>query len=219
MRHHLPAVTLLLAALLAPAGRGQETVPGQETASAQPPPAPAWSLSLELYAFDPPEDDAYLAPIVRADRDVLHLEARYNYEDRDTLSLFAGRTFDWGEELTVELVPMLGVAMGDTQGLAPALEVELAWKDLSWYAESEYLHDLEDSDDSFFYTWSELTLAPADWLRFGLVAQRTRLYDQELWIDRGLLLEFSGKRLALGAYLFNPDQDDAFLGLTFRGGF
>jgi NADH dehydrogenase FAD-containing subunit len=28
--------------------------------------------------------------------------------------------------------------------------------------------DTDDSSESFFYTWSELTLAPVEWFRFGL---------------------------------------------------
>jgi DNA-binding NtrC family response regulator len=44
------------------------------------------------------------------------------------------------------------------------------------------------SSDSFFYNWSELTIAPWDWVRFGMVTQRTRLYDSDREIQRGFLV-------------------------------
>jgi hypothetical protein len=109
---------------------------------------------------------------------------------------------------------MIGVVAGETDGLAPGLEYDLVWKALEWYGESEYVRDLHERDDSFFYTWSELTLAPAEWVRLGLVAQRTRVYEQELEVDRGLLLGFSYRAFWIDAYLFNPDQDDPYWGFS-----
>jgi hypothetical protein len=193
---------LLAAAPLAPAQEPAPTAPAGPT-----PEEPSWTLALELYRFDPDDDDPYTSAILRADRGVLHLEARYQYEDLDTGSFFVGRSFSWGEELALELVPMVGVVAGETDGVAPGVEAELCWKDLAWYAESEYLIDLDDRDDSYLYTWSELTLAPTDWLRFGLVAQRTRVFDQDLDVDRGLLFGLSAKALRFNLYVFNPDDD------------
>jgi murein biosynthesis integral membrane protein MurJ len=45
--------------------------------------------------------------------------------------------------------------------------------------------------DDFFYSWSELTLAPFDELRIGLVTQRTRVYETDRNVQRGLLAGFS----------------------------
>ncbi len=185
----------------------------------QPDPLPApeeeaWTFSLGLYGYDPPDEDAYLSLIAKADRGALHLEARYQYEDLDTASFFVGRNFLWEGEVEVGLVPMIGAVVGNTDGVAPGVELDLSWKSLAWYVESEYVWDLHDSDDSYFYTWSELTLAPVDWLRFGLVAQRTRVFDQELDVDRGLLIGLSREPLWFDLYWFNPEQDESYLGLS-----
>ena len=59
---------------------------------------------------------------------------------------------------------------------------------------------------SFFYNWSELTLAPVDWFRFGMVTQRTRLYQTDRDIQRGLLVGLSYKKVGFTAYVFNPDE-------------
>jgi len=193
----------------------------QEVADA-PPPAiqeEAWEISIGSYALDPPGEDAYLAPIVTADRGALHLEARYNYEELDAGSVFVGRNFSFGDELSLDLTPIFGVVAGPVTGVAPGLELEVAWKGLALYAETEYVIDLEQRADDFLYTWSELTFAPTDWGRFGLVGQRTRVFDQELEVDRGLLVGVTFGGFWLDLYLFNPDGDEPYAGGSVGVGF
>jgi hypothetical protein len=213
-------------------GFAPASVQGAPAAQAAAPLAPAppaeagaepaedtWATAVAFYQFDPPDADAYQTGVVRADRGALHLEARYQYEALDSASFFVGRRFSFGGDVAAELVPMIGVVGGDIDGIAPGFSADLTWKDLGWYVESEYLVDLDESDDSFLYTWSELTYAATDWFSFGLVGQRTRLREQELEVDRGLLLEFAHEALSLSVYFFNPDQDDPYLGVSFGAGF
>jgi hypothetical protein len=168
--------------------------------------AEEWSFAISAFVFDPPDDSPYFSPIFYADRGALHLEARYNYEDQETGSFFIGRNFEAGENVTLTAVPMFGLVLGNTQGLAPGAEVEIAWRRLALYAESEYVIDLEDEEASFLYTWLEATVAPVEWLRFGLVAQRTRTYETGLDIQRGLLVELSRGSFSFGFHWFNPDR-------------
>lgn len=195
----------------------------QEEAAGAPAPAPTgedeWEVSVDVYAFDPPDDDAFLTPIVRADRGALHLEARYNYEELDTGSVFVGRNFSFGDELTLDLTPMLGAVVGDLDGVAPGVELELAWKGFALYTESEYVFDFASDGEDFLYTWNELTFSPADWLRFGLIAQRTRLFDQELEVDRGLLLGFAFDRFRADLFFFNLDVDEPYMAASIGVGF
>jgi len=170
--------------------------------------AEEWSFALSGFVFDPPDDSPYFSPIFYADRGALHLEARYNYEDLETGSVFIGRNFEAGENLSLVVVPMFGLVLGSTQGVAPGAEVEIGWRRLALYAESEYVFDLEQSEDSFLYTWVEATVAPTEWLRFGLVAQRTRTYETGLDVQRGLLVELARGSLSFGFHWFNPDRSE-----------
>src|SRR5262249_52068401 len=136
----------------------------------------------------------------------LHLEARYNYEALDTGSVWLGYNLSGGEKLTWELTPMLGGVFGDTRGIAPGYKGSLGWWKLQLYSEGEFLIDTGDTSESFFYNWSELTLSPWDWFRFGLVTQRTRLYQTDRDIQRGVLAGISFKRLDFTTYVFNPDE-------------
>ena len=155
-----------------------------------------------------PDDRDYVQPTVTADRGWLHLEARYNYEALDTASVWVGYNFSGGEKLVWELTPMLGGVFGDTNGVAPGYKGSLGWWKIELYSEGEYVFDTNDSSDSFFYNWSELTLSPVEWLRFGIVTQRTRAYESDRDTQRGLLIGFSWESVDLSAYVLNPDDDD-----------
>ena len=165
-----------------------------------------WSFSASAYAYFVPDDDDYVQPTVTADRGWLHLEARYNYEALKTGSLWFGYNFSGGQELAWEVTPMLGGVFGDSTGVAPGYKGSVSWGKLELYSEGEYFFDTGDSSESFFYNWSELTLAPLDWFRFGLVTQRTRVYGTDRDIQRGLLAGFSYKSVDLTTYVFNPDE-------------
>jgi hypothetical protein len=166
------------------------------------------SFALSAFLFDPPDESPYFSPLFYADRGVLHLEARFNYEDLDTGSIFIGRSFEAGEEVTLTAVPIFGVVLGNTDGVAPGAEIEIAWRQLALYAESEYVVGLGEDGEDFLYTWIEATIAAADWLRLGLVAQRTRTYESGLDVQRGLLVELSRQKLSFGFHWFNPDRSE-----------
>jgi hypothetical protein len=102
---------------------------------------------------------------------------------------------------------MIGAVSGSTDGLAPGYKFSLAGSKLAFYSEGEYLFDADDSSNNFLYAWSELSWAPVEWFRFGLVGQRTKAYDTERDIQRGLLLGFSFEHLDFTTYVFNPDDD------------
>lgn len=173
--------------------------------------APSWAFDLTGYYVDPPDDDPYGSAILRADHGALHLEGRYNYEDLDTGSLWVGWTFSWSGAVEFSLVPMIGGVFGQTQGVAPGLELDLVWRILELYAEAEYVFDTGGEDDSYFYVWTELTVSPTEWLSLGLVAQRTRVFDTDVEVDRGLLVGFHVRSVSATVYVFNLDQDDPYV--------
>jgi len=202
------AAAALVVTASAAAAQAAQTAPTPAPVDA--PEAEAWEFSGSVFYSDPPGSRDRVTPIVYADRGALHLEARYNYEDLETASLFAGWTFEHGDELAMSFTPMLGAVAGDTKGIAPALEFDLGWQRVAWYAEMEYLFDLEDSDDDFFYSWSTLTYGLTDWLRAGLVTERSRLVDTDVSLQRGLALEVARAHLGLSLYAYNIGTDDSY---------
>ena len=170
-----------------------------------------WSFSVSAYTYIVPDSRDYVQPTITADRGWLHLEARYNYEALDTGSAWIGYNFSVGDTVKFEFTPMLGGVFGDTTGIAPGYKATLSWWKIELSTEGEYLFDTRGSSDNFFYTWSELSLAPTDWFRFGGVVQRTKLYETSFDIQRGFLVGFSYKRVDLTTYVFNPGNDSTFV--------
>jgi hypothetical protein len=175
----------------------------------------SWSFSVTAYTYIIPDDRDYVQPTITADRNRLHLEARYNYEALDTGSAWVGYNFSGGETLAWEFTPMLGGVFGDTNGVAPGYKGSLSWWKLELYSEGEYVFDTGDSSDSFFYNWSELTLAPVEWLRFGIVTQRTHAYESDRDFQPGVLLGCSWKNIDVAAFVLNPDEDKPVFAFSF----
>jgi hypothetical protein len=199
--------------------------PASSATTDAPPPAAGdaeesrWSFSVSAYTYVVPDDHDFVQPTVTADRGRLHLEARYNYEALETGSAWVGYNFSGGEALAWEFTPMIGGVVGDTTGLAPGCKGSLGWWKLELYSEDEYVFDTGDSSGSFFYAWSELSLAPVDWGRFGLAGQRTRVYQTDHDIQRGVLVGVTYKGVELTSYVFDPDTSEptvvVAVGVTF----
>jgi hypothetical protein len=148
--------------------------------------------------------------IATLDRGPLHLEARYQYEAKDSASVFVGWTFSGGERLTYSVRPIVGVLAGRSQGVIPGVEASVAYGPVDLYVEAEYVSFRHESDDNFFYAWSELGYAPWEWLRVGIVGQRTRTVDSERDIQRGLFGQFILGPATVGIYAFNPDASSRY---------
>jgi len=190
-----------LAASIAAAQPAQGAGP-QAGASA----GPEWSVSAAVYTYVVPEDDNFVQPEVAVDRDWLHIEARFNYEDIDTASAWVGRTFSVGERVALEITPMAGAVFGQTNGGGIGYTGSLTWRRLDLSSETEYVFASGDAE-SFLYTWSELGWAPVGWFRGGFSVQRTRVYQSEFDIERGFFGTFYLGRWELSAYVFNPDAE------------
>lgn len=200
---------ILVSSLCANGAIGQIATNDPAATNAAPPAleedAEKWSFSASVYGYLVPDSRDYLQPTITADRGWLHLEARYNYEDIDTGSAWVGYNLGGGEKLAWEFTPMLGGVFGNSTGIAPGYKGALSWWKLELSTEGEYVIDTGDSSDSFFFTWSELSLAPVEWFRFGLVVQRTKLFATDFDIQRGFLVGFSYKKVDFTTYVFNPD--------------
>src|SRR6266487_607657 len=101
----------------------------------------SWSFSADSYYYLIPGGKNILNLNSYADHKALHTEMRYNYEDQNTASVFGGWKFETGNKVKLQATPMIGIAFGNTNGFAPALEVELTYKIFDFYLESEYFVD------------------------------------------------------------------------------
>jgi hypothetical protein len=197
------AAALLLGAVTCNA---QETV----VATAPSPTAAAigWAYSATGSYYSFRNQDDFLLGVATAEHGPLHLEARVNYEAIDSGSLFVGWKFSGGKKLTWELTPIIGAVFGQKEGIAPGFEASLAYGIVDFYTETEYVRDSSIRQDSFTYSWNELGFSPLEWLRFGMVGQRTMVYQSDRDIQRGFFAQGKYKKATLGLYIFNPDDSD-----------
>jgi hypothetical protein len=200
---------------------GPATAAADEAGSgrrAAPAAKPSWEFALTAYPTAVRHGDDYTSWVGVADRGPLHLEARVNYESVGARSAFVGWTFSGGEELSWELTPLLGGAWGSTRAFVPGLEASVSAGRFDFYIEAEYVRP-DDQEGKYLYAWSELGFRPLEWLRAGLVAQRTRAYGGERDIQRGPFAQLTWNRFTLGGFWFNPGASDQVfvlsLGLAF----
>jgi len=169
-----------------------------------------WNFSAWTEVFIIPDEKDIFNPTFYARRQSLHLEGRYNYEGRNTVSLWAGRKFEFGTPVEFVFVPMGGVILGSTNGMAPGLETEIIYRKVDFYSESEYVFDFESSQNNFFYMYSELAIRPIESVRTGIMAQRTKLIETEREIQRGLFAEYYFRRFRAGIFYFSPFSSGTF---------
>ena len=202
MTFHSKLATVALLLIFAVRASSQVTA-GNAAPASEDADGDQWSLALSMFGYLVPDDRSYASPTFTADHKWLHLEARYNYENQETGSLWAGYNFSVGHKLTFEATPMLGAVFGQTAGIAPGANLALTYKKLELSSQAEYVFDFKHHDGSFFYSWNELVYSPVDWFHAGLVAQRTRAYQTPLDVQRGFSVGFAHKNLDFTTYVLN----------------
>jgi len=169
-----------------------------------------WNFSAWAEMFILPGEQDYFNPTFYARHNSLHLEGRYNYEDKNTASLWAGKRFLFGKEVEFVIVPMAAVVFGNTNGMAPGLETEVMFKKFDFYSESEYVFDFKTQENNFFYLYSELAFRPVKSIRAGLTSQRTKLFQTEFELQRGFFGEYYFRKFRAGLFYFNPFGSENF---------
>ena len=175
------------------------SAPDAKAADAEP-----WEYSLTVDGYIIEGEDGYASPTFTADHGWLHLEARYNYENFRTGSLWAGYNFSWGKTWQFAVTPMIGGVFGRTNGIAPGCEASLAYKKFTFSLDNEYVFDTTSKSGNFYYSWPQITYQPNSWLKFGGVAQRNKTFQTSFDTQRGFFVGFTHKKLEFTAYVFNP---------------
>ena len=182
------------------------------TAAVLPSETEAWEYSVSAATYVVRNGPDYVNPVLTADRSWLHLEARYNYEALKTGSLWLGYNFSLGDKLVLEATPMLGGVFGNSTGIAPGYTISLSYNRFELLTQGEYFIDAGTRSANFFYTWTELSVRPTEWLRFGLVIDRTKAFASDVEIRRGPLLGFTYRKVDFTTYWLDPGSvNSAFI--------
>ena len=79
-------------------------------------PEPEISAAATGYWYAMPDQPDFGVGVATLDRGPLHLEARYNYEARNSASMFAGWKFSGGDKVMWSATPIIGGLFGATRG-------------------------------------------------------------------------------------------------------
>ena len=203
----------VLLGLLLPAASFAQGPPAAEEAEK------AWSFGAALTWYFVPDQGNRGVPTVTADHGPLHLELRYNYEALRTASVWVGWNFEFGETVTFGLTPIAGCMLGEAGGPALGVLVSIGWGPVSFSSQNEWVSDLKGGTGGFFYAWTELDVRPWEWLRAGVVAERTRVFHTAREVVFGPLIGVTVWKVGLSAYWFQPGGIDQYfvasVGVTF----
>lgn len=198
LRHLAIFIVAILCASHAP-GQTEENQSRSSAATRANP----WEFNLSVSGYVVPDGQSYAQPTFMGDRGKLHAEARYNYEAQRTGSLWVGYNWSVGKKVVLEATPMIGGVFGDVNGVAPGLKFTVTRNKVELYSENEYAFDAATKTGNFLYTWTQLTYSPVQWFKGGYVVQRTRAYQTPLSVQRGLLAEFTYKKVQFATDIFD----------------
>jgi len=136
-----------------------------------------------------------------------YLEARYNYEDIRTASLYFGKSFYVGKQTSFEIIPMIGGVVGTINGISPGFNCSLEYKIFSASSESQYTFDMRNSDNSFYWDWTNFSFGVYKNLGVGGSVQIYLPRSGDATYTAGPMINLKFKHLLLEAFSYNIWQD------------
>lgn len=178
-----------------------------------------WSASINASYYAMRDEPDFGVVVAAVNRGPLRFEARHNYEARHATSAFVGWKLAGGEALSYEVTPIAGGLFGAAHAGIVGVEASAAYRAFDAYIEAEYVHDNGDAAGHYVYAWSELGFRPFEWLRIGIVGQRTRIVHTSRDLQRGPFVQLAWGKVSVGVYAFNPDAASRYAVISIAASF
>src|SRR5687767_13080688 len=175
-------------------------------------------MSLEQYHYMGNTQTYTYMPIMHfQNKKNWYAEARYNYEDMETFSLFLGKAFEWGNNLSGTCTPLLGGSLGRFKGISTGLNIDLEYDKFFFSTQSQYSFATDRVSTDFMYYWSEVGYQGLSWLYAGWSMQQTYDPFSGSLLEHGALIGFTFNRFTVPVYTFAPFKKDRYfiVGLNF----
>ena len=145
-------------------------------------------------------------------------EARYNFDELNTFSLYAGKKFSGKGNFSWQATPVIGGLVGQMNGGSVGVNMGMDYRKLFFASQSQYSFSVENNTDKYFYNWSELGYNATPWLYAGLAVQQTNIYKALGKLEPGCMVGFSIKNWTIPLYAFNTDGRERYfvLGLNWQ---
>ncbi len=178
------------------------------------------AASVEQYYFTPAAgSEAMMTPMANfTTSDNWYGEARYNFDELNTLSLYAGRKFSGTGNFSWQATPLIGGLIGQMNGGSVGVNFGLDHRKLFFTSLSQYSFSIENNTDKYFYNWSDLGYNATSWLYAGLAMQQTNIYRTVGRLEPGCMIGFSIRNWTIPLYAFNGGGQERYfvLGLNWQ---
>lgn len=131
-------------------------------------------------------------------------EVRYNYEEKKTMSIYAGKTFYGEGKLSYTATPMLGILMGQFNGGSLGINMDITYKNIDLLSQIQYVFSNKDRNNNFFLSWSELGYQVLPFMKSGIALQQSTVYKTSLQLEGGVFIGLSYKNWEVPIYVFSP---------------
>ncbi len=143
-------------------------------------------------------------------------EARYNYEDEKTFSLYVGKTFSNDDVLSYSFTPLAGGAAGLFNGISAGLNMTLDYKNFFFSSQSQYSLSTDHYKNNFYYNWSEIGYQPVNFFYTGVSLQQTNSFQSRTKLEPGVLVGFAFKKFSVPLYWFNLSNSSRYFMVGFN---
>jgi len=145
-------------------------------------------------------------------------EARYNFDELNTFSLYGGKRFSGRGNLSWEATPLIGGLIGQMNGGSVGVNFGLDYRKLFFTSQSQYSFSVDNNADRFFYNWLEFGYNATSWMYAGFAMQQTNIYKSLGKLEPGCMVGFSIKKWTIPLYAFNTGEGERYfvLGLNWQ---
>ncbi len=138
-------------------------------------------------------------------------EARYNYEAKNSVAVFAGKMMSGSGRVQWSLVPKAGIILGSFTGGAVGFTASLERNRLFMFTEPEFAVSGNRQNNNFFYNWAEAGYNISGRFFAGVAAQQT-IEGGTSVLQQGLMAGLQTKNFRFPVYFFQPfDQQQYFI--------
>jgi len=81
----------------------------------------------------------------------LYVEARHNYDEINTFSLYLGETFSGKGKIEYSITPMIGALVGKMKGGSLGVNALVEHKTLFFSTQSQYTFSRKEREENFFF--------------------------------------------------------------------
>ncbi len=131
-------------------------------------------------------------------------EIRYNYEEFQTVSIDAGKTFSNNTAFSYSVTPLAGMVFGKLNGGNVGSNISLNYKNIFFSSESQFTFSVEKTTENFFFDWSELGYQLNKFFYAGVALQFTHPFEIKNKWQPGFMVGVTYNQWTIPFYAFNP---------------